>query len=245
MQRNGSAAEEFAPRGIIENENWKCRSGGSLVACHPKKKKRRKEPRASQTICAQLQDGQIRDTMIIESLQQASPMLRNMAYRYHSDYDDLYQVAAEALLHAYTSAQRARDPRAYLHRTIHYAILRHVGVASHRRQSLADHYAMVSLDAPLADYPTFSLQDVISEPAPAASEDRDYAYLYACMGLLPDAYREAICMHFGLSGYGVERPRDIAGVLGVSRSAVYGRLYRALATLRKHSELIGLVRSRA
>ncbi len=183
---------------------------------------------------------------ILKSVQDATRMMRNIAYHYASSYDDLYQVAAEKAVRVYDRAQETPNPAAYLHRAIRNAILDYVGATriSHRKQTLADHYLIESLDAPLADDDdAFSLQDIVSADTQESSEECDFSRLYAVLEALPKIYREVIYMHFGLCGYGVHRDSDIAAMLGVSHAVIRTRLCYAKAMLRQYRELLDLVES--
>lgn len=186
-----------------------------------------------------------RDNTIIESVERAAPLVQHLAIRYTDDYDELYQVAAEAALKAYGGAQRASNPAAYIHRAIHNALLTYVGVASSRAQRLSDHYLIESLDAPLTSDSLLSLQDVVMITPPQKGDDHDYSRLYALVGALPEIYREVICMRFGLCGYGVHRNCEVARHLGVPRQTATTRLYRGLAMLQQYTELLDLVNSQA
>ncbi len=187
---------------------------------------------------------QTKDQIIIESVQRAYPLLRHIASHNRQDYDDLCQIAAEAALFAYAKARAASNMAGYLHRTIRHAALSHIeGVyLGGRAQRLSDHYQIVSLDAPLAHDPRLPLGDTISTETFTAGESRDFSCLYAVLSTLPEIHAQAICMRFGLCGYGTHRLCDMARVLGVSEATVRGRLYRGLVALRKHTELLAQVK---
>jgi RNA polymerase sigma factor (sigma-70 family) len=182
-----------------------------------------------------------RDNDIIESVEHAYPLLRHVAYRYDYDYEELYQVAAEAATLVYDQAQQAPDPVAYIHRAIRNQILIYTGAATKRKQTLSDHYLIGSLDAPLAHNEAFSLHNVTASAPYASSEERDFSRLYACIEALPAIYREVICMRFGLCGYGASRPCEIARLLGISQKVVDSRLRYAKKMLQQYSELIEIV----
>jgi len=57
---------------------------------------------------------QERNDYILESLRQAEFLMRDIARRYASDYDDLYQVAAEIALKYYERAQKNDKPACLL-----------------------------------------------------------------------------------------------------------------------------------
>ncbi len=186
-----------------------------------------------------------RDAYILESLRRADPMIRGIARRSVSDYDDLYQVAAEVTLKHYERAQQAMNPRAYLHRAIRNAILTYAGIAPRTSYELLAHrYQIVSFDAPLARDSDFSLYDLTDEAmSPQISKIRDFSHLYATLSVLPPTYREVICMRFGLCGYSVYRPCEIARLLGIHQDTERYRFHRALAVLQQHIELLDLVES--
>lgn len=187
---------------------------------------------------------QEKDNTIIERVQQASRLLRQVAYSCRQEYDELYQVAAEAALVAYDQAQRSGYPDAYLYTSIRNAIMRYVGATdphAGRKYTLADHYQITSLDAPLChDDPTFSLQDVIAEPAQESHDDRDFSHLYAALSSLPDLYRKVVCMRLGLFGYGVMRSCEIAPLLGISQQNERDCFRSARLMLREYLELLSL-----
>ena len=185
---------------------------------------------------------QERNDYILESLRQAEFLMRDIARRYASDYDDLYQVAAEIVLKYYDRAQQMTNPRAYLHRAIRNAIFQYVGIAGTHKQTLADHYRIRSLDAPLRSDSTRSLYSLIGHTVPHVEGDaRDYSCLYAILDALPSTSREVLCMRFGLCGYGVHRNCDIARLLGISQEAAKTRFQYAKTMLRQHIELLNLV----
>ena len=188
-----------------------------------------------------------RDEYILESLRNAYPLLRHMAYHYKQDYDDLYQEAAEIVLKSYERAIQTTNPRAYLHRAIRNGVLRYIGATriDKRVQTLADHYFIKSLDVSLAsDDPTFSLQDILSATTDTSLRSRDFSRLYAIISALPSIYREVLCMRFGLCDYSTHCPSDAARVLGILPDTERQRFRKAKDILRQHIELLDQVSSR-
>ncbi len=184
-----------------------------------------------------------RDDEILGSVEHAAQMMRNIAHQYASDYDDLYQVAAETALKVYDRAQQARDPVGYIHRSIRNAILNYIGATSpdHRVRTFADFYRVSSLDASLTHDPGFSLYDVVAVSSPDEEEDRDFSCLYTVLDSLPDAYREVVFMRFGLCGYAPQSFSEIARTLGIPYNTVKTHFRRVLAMLREYTELLDLV----
>ena len=191
-----------------------------------------------------MQQSQERDDYILESLRQAAPMIQNLAIRYTDDYDELYQVAAEATLKWHNKAQQATNPRAYLHRAIRSTILTYVGATNGGKQTLANHYRIMSLDAPQYTDSNQSFYDLLDTTLPPIEgEPPNYERLYAILDALPEIYRKVICMRFGLCGYGVHRPCEIAQILGISQKTEAYRFQHAKAMLRQYTELLDLVQS--
>jgi DNA-directed RNA polymerase specialized sigma24 family protein len=180
---------------------------------------------------------------IMESLRQASPMLWNMARQFGYEFDELYQVAAVTAMEAYDRAQKMVNPRSYLHRALHYAVMRHVGIPNPKggKQTLASRYQIVSLDALGSKDSDLSLYDLVEEATPAPSRDRDLSRLYTLINALPEIYRTPLCMRFGLCGYGVHQPCEIARILGIPRTRANNRICEAKAMLREYTELRDLV----
>jgi RNA polymerase sigma factor (sigma-70 family) len=168
-------------------------------------------------------------------------MLWNMARQSGYEFDELYQVAAVGALRYYDRAQASANPRAYLHRAIRSTILDHIGAARSHKQTLADHYQIESLDARLTHDGDLSLYDLVGDATPVSSRDRDFSRLYTIINALPEIYRTALCMRFGLCGYGAHRPCEMARILGISQGVAKNRIYRAQAMLQEYAELRDLV----
>lgn len=109
-----------------------------------------------------------------------------------------------------------------------------------RRPVQANQSRIASLDAPFGDS-DLSLYDVLAFVDPVLSGESNFAPLYDAIALLPEIYRVAVCMRFGLCGYGVHRNCEIASLLWISQSAVYSRIQRGLELLRGRKELRAMV----
>lgn len=59
-----------------------------------------------------------RDAIVLRSVQEATGMLRHLAYTYRLELEDLQQEAALIALESLDRAMRAQNPRAYIHRAI-------------------------------------------------------------------------------------------------------------------------------
>ena len=137
------------------------------------------------------------------------------------------------------------NERAYLARAARFAIMEQY------RRGRGDPMArpakispspLVSLDAPLSSASDLSRYDVLAFVDPVLpSRGRSFAPLYDALDTLPEIYRQAICMRFGLCGYGAHRNCEIASLLQISQSAVSSRIQCGLAMLREHTELLDLV----
>jgi DNA-directed RNA polymerase specialized sigma24 family protein len=125
---------------------------------------------------------------ILESLEQARPMLSNLAYQYNMDGDDLYQ---EAYLVAHKIMADPQKPhhRAYIQGAIRlhvYDLLRH-------RPSAA------SLDAPIGEDGDTSLIDMLVETARPQQTRRDYyrkRALLKALRRLPEKQQRAINLFY-------------------------------------------------
>jgi RNA polymerase sigma factor (sigma-70 family) len=192
-----------------------------------------------------IDDRRSRDEAILECLQHAAPMMRNIAYRYKEDYDDLYQMAAEVVCQYYRRAQQTENPAGYLQRAIRNTLLRYVGVIdpkAGRKQTLADHYQILSLDALISTDSNQSRYDITADTAsPTEGKTRPFSRLYDALSALPAIYRQAVSMRYGFCGYGVHRPCEIARILGIAEDTERSRFRSAKALLRKRTELLDLV----
>jgi len=192
---------------------------------------------------------------LVESVRTSVSRIAHQYYRpgWSISHEDLLDVGMEEVVKAAvknlprTKFPRSRKKayqrkRAYLLVAARRAIIRQYrdGAADLlKRPSKMCFSPVLSLDGE-----TTSLYDEVAAPnlfSTPSSEDRDFSLLYEVLDSLPDHYREVVCMRFGLCGYGVHRPCEMARLLEVSRGAIRGRLRRALSELRKHTELLTLV----
>jgi hypothetical protein len=119
---------------------------------------------------------------IMESLFQATPMLRNMAYRYGLDFDDCYQDAY-LVVHRIVAERGAHEQlRGYIHSHIKFSVLT---TARNRYGSPLP----LSLDMPMSSDSNVALADRLAEAAPTpVDEDRQLQRarrLYASLRKLP------------------------------------------------------------
>ncbi len=144
----------------------------------------------------------VRNAYILESLRQASPMLRNFAKRYDRDYDELWQIAALAALEQYEKAQRVENPRAYLHRVIRNAILK----------TLPMSIQFLSLDAPVAQGSEMTYADYLVSPDPVpcdtAREQQQMTALYQALNRLPLEDQVYLCRVHGIIAYTPTLPTE-------------------------------------
>lgn len=149
-----------------------------------------------------------RNAYVMESLEQAKPMILNFAIRYRdvllamdADFEDLYQDVAEEALKYYEHAMCAENPRAYLQTTIRHACLRCLNLkkVNTRKRQLSDFYQVVSLNAPLTPDSDAVLESVV---ASIDSISREYPQeVYDAIESLPEKYCVPLCMRYGLFGY--------------------------------------------
>ena len=141
-----------------------------------------------------------------------------IAFSRTGDYDTALDVAQEALVTAYLQLPVLRDPRrfaAWLYQIA--ANLALMGLRRHRR--------LVSLDSPdLDDLPALG-----PSPLETAEKLDQSQAIREALARLPETDRLAVVLHH-LSGYSYE---EIAGMLGISVSAVKTRIYRARKRLRE------------
>lgn len=172
-----------------------------------------------------------RNKYILESLRQATPMLRNMARHYDLDFDELYQTAAEIALRWYDYAIGSPNPRAYLHKAIRRSCLNMTGVTNpHRKHKLSDFYQIVSLDIPLFNGKSI-LRDLIPELPQVMVDTRGFTSVYAAIDTLPTIYHEVIVLRFGLFGYAPHSMKEIAERTGRPFQTAQSQYYRAIHRL--------------
>ncbi len=137
-----------------------------------------------------------RNAYILESLNQAAPMLRNFAKRSRRDYDEVWQIAAVAALEQYERAQSVENPRAYLHRVIRNAILKSLHVPP---------IQFLSLDAPVAQGSEMTYADYLVSPDPVpcdtAREQQQMTALYQALNRLPLEDQVYLCRVHGIIAY--------------------------------------------
>jgi RNA polymerase sigma factor (sigma-70 family) len=174
-----------------------------------------------------------RNAFVMGSLHQSEPMLRNFAFRYHADFDELYQAAAEEALGAYKRAISAENPQAYLHKVIRYACLNYLNLTStkSRKQTLSDHYQIMSLNKPLCIDSEFTLEDVIVQVNQISEEYPEE--VYAAVESLPDKYRLSLCMRYGLCEHPPHSFSEMARSLGIPIGTAKTWVYRAVELLRE------------
>jgi RNA polymerase sigma factor (sigma-70 family) len=189
--------------------------------------------------------------------------VRKVAARYHAQvrmvgFEDVVSVGMLAAVEAATqnlplvklprSAKRAQAfKRSYLVRAAANRIINLyqagdgdiLGRSRLASKGIADYSDPLSLDMTLAS--GSSWYDILAFVDPVLPRDRNFAPLYDAIASLPGIYRQAICMRFGLCGYGMHRNCEIASVLQISCSAVGHRVTRGLAMLREHTELLSLI----
>jgi DNA-directed RNA polymerase specialized sigma24 family protein len=174
-----------------------------------------------------------RNAYVMESLEQARPMLRNLARRCRTDFDDLYALAAEVALAGYERAMMAEKPRNYLQRAIHIECLDALGLTKpeNRKQQLSDHYQIVSLNKPLHIDSEQTLEDVVTAIDHIAKEYPQEVY-QAIEGL-PEKYLVPLCMRYGLLGHPSHTWEELSRGLGVPMRTVRDRVCKAVELLRE------------
>jgi RNA polymerase sigma factor (sigma-70 family) len=131
------------------------------------------------------------------------------------------------------------DLRPYLAQVARWTIIDQFllghGDPMRRPKKEADGFVILSLDMGEDEE---TLASILPAPDHIPADARDFSLLYDAIERLPEKRRQAICMRFGLLGYGTHRNREIAALLGVPDRVVGSRIGRALASLRKHPELL-------
>jgi DNA-directed RNA polymerase specialized sigma24 family protein len=174
-----------------------------------------------------------RNAFILESLEQARPMLRNLASRYRADFDDLYTLAAEVALVRYEKAIATEKPRGYLQKAIRMECLEALGLTNPkgRKQTLSDHYQIVSLNEPLHIDSEQTLEDVVAAIDHIAKEYPQEVY-QAIEGL-PEKYFVPLCMRYGLLGHPSHTWEDLSQRSGIPMRTVRDRVCKAVELLRE------------
>jgi len=174
-----------------------------------------------------------RDAFVMESLRQAEPMIQNFAIHYRTDFDDLYMLAAEVALTRYEKALLAEKPQAYLQRAIRGEILHGLGLTNprKRKQTLSDHYQMVSLNKPFRIDSEQTLEDTIAKIDHISREYPEE--VYTAIESLPEKYGIPLCMRYGLCGHAPHVYSQIARIMGYSESTVKRDVFKAVELLRE------------
>jgi DNA-directed RNA polymerase specialized sigma24 family protein len=137
--------------------------------------------------------GQMDTEYILESLEQAMPMLRGLARQYDLDASDLYQESY-LVAHKIMSDPQKPHHRAYIQGAIRLHVYE---IARHRKHA-------VSLDAPLSsssddDNQDMTLIDLLVEPARPQQTRRDYyrkRALLKALRRLPECQQRAISLFY-------------------------------------------------
>jgi DNA-directed RNA polymerase specialized sigma24 family protein len=149
-------------------------------------------------------DTATRNAFILESLHQATPMLRKLATRLGYAYEELYQMAALVALERYERSLETSHPRKYLHACMRYAIMDHCWKTIHR--SLHP----LSLDAPLDGRITYA--DLLASPEPVSrvtkQEKSRRAALYGALSRLPLEEQQYLCRVYGIGDYTPTLPTE-------------------------------------
>jgi DNA-directed RNA polymerase specialized sigma24 family protein len=137
-------------------------------------------------------------TYILECLNQAAPMLRNLAIAHNLEFEDLYQ---QSYLIAYDVLQRDTSSivnlRAYIHSMIRYSVL----------DLARSGIKTMSLDTPFSEETDTSLADVLPAPEQIARDETDMdkkeQALYAALRSLPLEDQQYMRDRYGLQGFDV------------------------------------------
>jgi hypothetical protein len=141
-----------------------------------------------------------RNEDILEVLNMAKAKLARLAYQFEMEYDELYQMAAEAALLNYEKAQKTGCPRAFL-----YGVVRNVLWYKPYEEGT------VSLDAPVNTESTACLADLLPAP-PLYQVDpkgrmRKTRALYSSLRKLPLEVQEYLVRVHDLNAYQPQRPK--------------------------------------
>ena len=145
-------------------------------------------------------DVSTRNADILAVLTQAAPMLRNLAFQFGMEYDELHQMAAIAALENYEKAQVSQNPRAFL-----YGVVRNVLWYKPKEEPT------LSLDMPLDGESGATYADLL--PAPSLSQvdpgrlEKKTRALYASLRKLPLEAQLYLARVHELNAYRPERPK--------------------------------------
>src|SRR5262249_52030964 len=108
-----------------------------------------------------------------------------------------------------------------------------------------DHRPVLSLDDPIHDEDAsisyadrLVAADLVAPGTPTLTRSPQFRALYECLQTLSSINREALCMRYGLCGYGEHEATEIAAILGISLRAAKARVEHGIEQLRKHPELL-------
>jgi DNA-directed RNA polymerase specialized sigma24 family protein len=151
-------------------------------------------------------DTATRNAFILESLHQATPMLRKLATRLGYAYEELYQMAALVALERYARSLETSHPRKYLHACMRYAIMDHYWKTIHRSLHA------VSLDKPIDEEGRITYADLLASPDTVArvseQEKSRTAALYGALSRLPLEEQSYLCRVYGICDYTPDLPTE-------------------------------------
>ncbi len=140
------------------------------------------------------------DRYILESLQQAVPMLRNAARRCNLDFDDLYQEAYLTLRSSLPRVLAANHPRAYIHTMFRMLAYQLVRQRNQRREA-------ISLDCVCGEDENVTRADLIADPDPepeaVAILEEQTAVLYEALHRLPASWQAEVHLYYELEQFEV------------------------------------------
>ncbi len=161
---------------------------------------------------------------ILESLRQAVPMLRNLAIRYHLDFDDLYQDAFLVALDCYERAMAYSNPRAFIQARLRWHALKVVRARSS--------HSALSLDAMLPELEC-------STPAAdgLSAHEREQA-LYTALSRLTIQQQRALVSFYGLAAFQPQaNGRRSWRAIAANPKAEWNRRDKAMTELRRDQAL--------
>ena len=182
-------------------------------------------------------DLEARNILIERNLRLVAHIMKKY-YAQTADQEDLISIGTIGLIKGITTFDTSKGARlaTYAARCVENEILMYF-----RSQKKSSH------DVSLSDYietgtdgTALSLMDVVSEDEDLTEQisNREQIHLIRQLvdGCLTEQERQVICLRYGLQGNAPQRQREVAKMIGISRSYVSRIEKRALEKLRKGLE---------
>ena len=179
-------------------------------------------------------DLEARNILIERNLRLVAHIMKKY-YASESDQEDLISIGTIGLIKAVSSYRLDKNIRlaTYASRCIENEILMHFRAGRKRAQDVS----LSELIETGTDGAALELQDVVAGEEDLLEElsSRENARRLraAVEAVLTDQEREVVCMRYGLFGRQAQKQREVAALLGISRSYVSRIEKRALERLRE------------